>query len=188
MPDQPPASGQGDLGRSQQTQFQRQYPDYPPDQMVILSDGRTMRYGDFLSEQRAIQERQMAAVSEQLVNYTRQMSATVEELWAVAGQMYAGSAEVRSALDQVRAGLAGLDDQLVCGTNDVGIQIQTQLRQVWPAVQRVIENICPNLEAFGAGLQAGADTLRNAEESTLRGFSESGFNVPVAGPSGPGVY
>jgi hypothetical protein len=153
-------------------------PQFGPNDMVVVKggDGRPVRYGDL--------------VYQDLEVFARKWSLVIEDLWAAAHQMYsAAQVEVDTVLHQLRADLTPLDDVMVCGTEDPGTDVRIALQKAIPAVLRVVGNVPPNLEAFGAGLQETADTAQRADEDVLQRFRDKGFDVPATGlDTGPGVY
>jgi hypothetical protein len=151
-------------------------PDYAPNQIVTLRDGRTMTYADYQQQ-----------VTRQVAAFTGMLSVDIGQMSGLGGDAQSGAAEVHSTLASLRAELSGID--AACGTDDLGNQIRSTLRKVYPAVQQAIENVPSNLDAFATGCHASAATLFRSEQAALDSFRGLGFHFTAvdprrAGPSG----
>jgi uncharacterized protein YukE len=148
--------------------------DYAPNTLVTLSDGRTMTWTQY-----------QQVVTQEVAVFAQQMSASIEQMSALASQMSSGSEAVRSALAGLKADMTGIE--YACGDpqnldNRIGNTMGSSLPKALDNLYRAIENICPNVEQVGQGCKDGADTLFQAEESTLQGFSKRGFNFTAVDP------
>src|SRR2546422_4851902 len=125
--------------------------DRAPDQLVTLSDGRTMTWAQY-----------QQVVTQQVAVFTQQMSTSIEQMSALAGRMEGGSGAASSALHTLMAEVSGIESAF--GTDDQGNHMRSQWQKnVWPVVEQVMRIIPPNLHTFKASLDTAQDAFLAAE-------------------------
>jgi hypothetical protein len=140
---------------------------------VTLSNGQTITLAQY--EQ----------VTQQVAVFSQQMSVSIEQMSALARQTIGASDAVRSVRRGLELEMAGFEN--ACGDpqnpdNDIGNQIRSSLQRNLSGVYTLIANISSTLDQFTTGLSDSRDTSWQAEQSTLQGFSDQGFNVPAVDP------
>ncbi|SRR5579875_178333 len=143
--------------------------DYPPDQLVKLSDGRVMTWAEF---QRYLRQ--------QATTYTQQMTTAIEQLSGLADQMHSHAGEVSSALHRLTSDMSGIEGAM--GTDEIGAQVLATWQQQWPNLRQVIEQVATVLGGLGDGLEKAADVVFQTEQSNLQGLSQYGVHVSATDP------
>jgi hypothetical protein len=148
------------------------------DPLVKLSDGRVMT----LNQYRAMVDQAVSA-------YTQQMTLAIEQLTTLQDQLYVHSGDVSGTLSQLQSDMAGIDGAI--GTDDQGNKFRGSWNRAWPQLEQAFTGLATALSNIGDGMGTSADTVLSAEEQTLTGFDNMGFNFTAvdprqrrAGPSG----